>query len=140
MQSYTPSFAFTAVAGLKHYTMHHTVHTTHENTTHGKITHGNITHGNITHGVIRRRRLVGRLDRSKATTGRNVMLIGAIMEHSHLRNTHSKLQIQMQIQAQMKIQIQIQRVKGNVDHRRRGALVPYLLPPSTSKLLVEELH
>ena len=61
-----------------------------------------ITHGNITHGVIRRRRLVRRLDRSKATTGRNVMLIGAIMEHSHLNSIPSKLQIQMQIQAQMK--------------------------------------
>ena len=37
------------------------------------------------------------------------MLIGAIMEHSHLSSTHSKLQIQMQIQAQIKIQKQIQR-------------------------------
>ena len=33
--------------------------------------------------------MVGRLDRSKATTGRNVMLIGAIMEHSHLSSSNT---------------------------------------------------
>ena len=70
------------------------------------------------------------------------MLIGAIMGHSHLNSIPSKLQIQMQVQAQIQtqIQIQIQRAQGIVDQRHRGALVPYLLPPSTSKLLVEELH